>query len=164
MDKNIQTKEQALEAIEELKKFIEAEESKGAWKPKHGEDYYRLAVDIGVGGVCIANCTNRITTEANNDILFGNCYPTREIAEAEAKHLAAYRRLRNRRRELIGDWKPDWSDDGEGKYVVGMSCNRVDSHIYGTMYEVWSFPTPELRDQFMREMESDLKIYYGIEK
>lgn len=70
------------------------------WRPADGETYYWIdaygyPVEAGV------------YKDFNHIINQSNCYPTREIAEHEAKYLAAYRKLRNIARELRGNWVPD---------------------------------------------------------
>ena len=57
--------------------------------------------------------------EADNSFFSqGNIFPTREAAELEAERRDLLTRFRAFRDECNGDWKPDWNDINQDKYVI----------------------------------------------
>lgn len=54
----------------------------------------------------------------------GNVFPTEKAAELEAKRRNLLTRFRAFRDECNGDWKPDWNDIDQKKYII--RCEETD--------------------------------------
>ena len=66
-----------------------------------------------------------------------------------ARVFAVYSRLIKLRKNWVGDWKPDWKNSGEVKFTICAAENRI---VTGTCYctsRPLSFPTEEMRDNFL---------------
>ena len=66
----------------------------------------------------------------------GNIFPTQQAAELEAKRRKLLTRFKSFRDECNGDWKPDWNDINQGKYII--KCDtKIDFYVvvYWTMNE-----------------------------
>ena len=67
----------------------------------------------------------------------------------EAQVFAAFSRLLKLRKNWIGDWNPDWTNNEEVKFDICAADNRI---VTGTCYltsRSLSFPTEEMRDKFL---------------
>ena len=102
-------------------------------------------------GVCgySYNITANMITRSETPI-----YTADQLTPHEAKALAAFSKLLKLRRDWIGEWEPDWSDNNENKYCI---CNglrnsdtiglAVDYFIYLT--KPLSFPTKQMASEFL---------------
>ena len=54
----------------------------------------------------------------------GNIFPTEQAAELEVKRRNLLTRFRAFRNECNGDWKPDWNDIDQKKYII--RCEETD--------------------------------------
>lgn len=76
----------------------------------------------------------------------------------EAQVFAAFSRLIKLRKNWVGDWKPDWKNSGEVKFAICAAENRI---VTGTCYctsRPLSFPTEEMRDNFLDTFKDLLEI------
>lgn len=67
--------------------------------------------------------------------------------QEEALAFAAFSRLLKLRKNWIGDWKPDWTND-ESKYAIINEGNLFVSSLNFAVSSPMSFPTEEMRDEF----------------
>ena len=74
----------------------------------------------------------------------------------EAQVFAAFSRLIKLRKNWIGDWKPDWTND-ESKYTIINEGNLFVSSLNVAVSCPMSFPTEEMRDEFA-ETFTDLLV------
>ena len=74
----------------------------------------------------------------------------------EAQVFAAFSRLLKLRKNWIGDWKPDWTND-ESKYTIINEGNLFVSSLNVAVSSPMSFPTEEMRDKFA-ETFTDLLV------
>ena len=99
------------ELKEELENMEEKEVEKGKiWKPKENEEYYYI--DSG-NQVFPARIMSGLNTE---DVIAGNCYPTKEKAEFEAnreKYTRLFRQYVEQHSEPL-----DWENCNQPKYYV----------------------------------------------
>ena len=58
----------------------------------------------------------------------GNTFPTKKAAELEAKRRNLLTRFRAFRDECNGDWKPNWNDINQDKYVIKLE-EKKDFYI-----------------------------------
>lgn len=67
--------------------------------------------------------------EADNSFFSqGNIFPTKQAAELEAKRRNLLTRFRAFRDECNGDWKPNWNDINQDKYVIKLE-EKKDFYI-----------------------------------
>lgn len=78
-----------------------------------GDEYYYI---YGDGCVRIESWDN-FSTEISR-WRSGNTFLTKEAAELEAKRRNLLTRFRAFRDECNGDWKPNWTDDGEPHFYI----------------------------------------------
>ena len=74
----------------------------------------------------------------------------------EARVFAAFSRLIKLRKNWVGDWKPDWTND-ESKYAIINEGNSFVSSLNVAVSCPMSFPTEEMRDKFA-ETFTDLLV------
>ena len=74
----------------------------------------------------------------------------------EARVFAAFSRLIKLRKNWVGDWKPDWTND-ESKYTIINEGNSFVSSLNVADSCPMSFPTEEMRDKFA-ETFTDLLV------
>ena len=78
--------------------------------------------------------------QSNNQV-----FATKEQAEASIA-LAMLSQLR----EVYRDgWKPDWSDEKQWKYSIGLFKDRLDDENYKFTCNFLSFQSAEVRDEFL---------------
>ena len=74
----------------------------------------------------------------------------------EAQVFAAFSRLLKLRKNWVGDWNPDWTND-ESKYTIIKEGNLFVSSLNVAVSSPMSFPTEEMRDEFA-ETFTDLLV------
>ena len=97
------------------------------WKmkcPYEHNDMYYLISNRGTVDKCWVN--SDIVNEPR--WLQGNTFKTREAAELEAKRRNLLTRFRAFRDECNGDWKPNWNDINQDKYVIKLE-EKKDFYI-----------------------------------
>lgn len=60
----------------------------------------------------------------------GNTFPTQQAAELEVKRRNLLTRFRAFRDECNGDWKPNWTDDGEPHFYIFYDYERGKMKIF----------------------------------
>ena len=80
-------------------------------------------------------------------------WPTKELAEAAL----ALSELMQYRQRWIGDWKPDWKSVTFDKYTIKNIRNELFQDLVTTWYSVLSFPTEEMRDDFLNTFKDLLE-------
>ena len=93
------------------------DEEEDTWEMKcpyeHGDTHYCIQPN----GAVFADCWEGIESD-NRYFSQGNVFPTEEAAELEAKRRNLLTRFRAFRDECNGDWKADWTDDGEPHFYI----------------------------------------------
>ena len=90
---------------------------------KNGDKHYC----IQSSGDVFSDCWHGI--EADDEYFSqGNIFPTKEAAELESKRRNLLTRFRAFRDECNGDWKPDWNDINQDKYVIKLE-EKKDFYI-----------------------------------
>lgn len=80
---------------------------------------------------------------------FGNCPFLSEFkTEEEVKAFEAYGKLIKLRKQWIGDWKPNWANESQRKYVIFNYAGEVVRDISLSTAHCLSFPTLEMREEF----------------
>tara|TARA_R110000796_G_scaffold179592_1_gene296161 strand:+ start:447 stop:929 length:483 start_codon:yes stop_codon:yes gene_type:complete len=87
-----------------------------------------------------------------------NIFPT----EADAESSLALAQLLQVRKDYIGDWEADWGDEDEYKYIICRISNAIDLDHWCMRYHELSFPTRDMRDEFMKNNMSLLKTYFKL--
>ena len=80
---------------------------------------------------------------------FGSAPILSEFADKEdLEAFIAYSNLLKLRKDWIGDWKPDWTKT-KYKFSIITKSNNVCQGINTTLSRSMSFPTAEMRDDFL---------------
>ena len=66
----------------------------------------------------------------------------------DAIAFAAYSKLLKFRKNWIGEWKPNWANNSQKKYVICNYAGIVAKDLLFSTGHCLSFPTPEMRDEF----------------
>ena len=66
----------------------------------------------------------------------------------DVEAFAAFSKLVKLRKEWIGDWQPNWEEDTR-KYVICKYINKVSTSTALNAAYCLSFPTEEMRDEFL---------------
>lgn len=81
--------------------------------------------------------------------IFGNCPFLSEFETKEGvKAFEAYSKLLKLRKDWVGEWKSNWANNYQKKYII---CNYSDIVAKDTVITAshgLSFPTAEMRDDF----------------
>lgn len=67
----------------------------------------------------------------NDCLRQGNTFPTKEAAELEAKRRNLLTRFRAFRDECNGDWKPNWNNPYQEKYIIK---RQDETNFYAQLY------------------------------
>lgn len=90
---------------------------KKVWKMKHpykeGDEYWSLCDD----GYVYKESWGFIGDDEEK-FEAGNAFPTQQAAQLEANRRNLLTRFRAFRDECNGDWKPNWTDDGEPHFYI----------------------------------------------
>jgi hypothetical protein len=122
---NLETLKQQTADLEAKLKEMKAEIARleNGWEMKclykNGDDHFVLYDDGAIG-----NEKFLFYGEDNGRFEQGNIFSTREAAELEAKRRNLLTRFRAFRNECNGDWKPDWNDIDQKKYII--RCEETD--------------------------------------
>ena len=97
------------------------------WKMKipfeDGDEYFALNHR---GSIIETTWNNHCVDEERFEL--GNVFPTREAAELEVKRRNLLTRFKAFRDECNGDWKPNWNDINQDKYVIKLE-EKKDFYI-----------------------------------
>lgn len=90
------------------------------------------------------------------DWTINNGHPLSFETEEEALAFEAFYKLIQLRKAWIGDWKPDWADGGT-KYGILNYHNKVTAELAIGYSDCLSFPTEEMRDDFLESFHKLLE-------
>lgn len=141
--------------IDELKKSKE-------WKPTYGEFYYSF-------NDCEICYVQWLGDKWDNDRCSKHAiYKTHDEAESDFKFLIAYRKIRDKAKELNEGWVPDWNNDNIRKYCIKYDHPtnkfKVDSWLINNLLPLdVCFLSRELAQQAIQELgEQVLKDFFKI--
>ena len=87
-----------------------------------------------------------------NTITSSKFGPVPVISEFDNKKdveaFATFSKLLKLRKDWIGDWRPDWTDGSQIKYVIFTENNEICVGTHLHISNSMSFPTEEMRDEF----------------
>lgn len=98
-----------------------------------GDEYFALNHR---GSIIETTWNNHCVDEERFEL--GNVFPTREAAELEVKRRNLLTRFRAFRDECNGDWKADWNDNYQDKYIIKKD-NKTNHLIVEVYYTVNAF-------------------------
>ena len=166
------TKQQALEKIKELEKYIEEikekEETKNIWEIT--EDNFKEYWYINTGGAVSINkdivwCSNY--SEFENDRMNGNAFLTEEEAIKELEKRKAIQRVLKWKYENGLDFEPDWENNNENKYLLFYNYNSCSKKICSNVHfeskyycPVGYFKTKKDVEKCIEECKEDLELIY----
>lgn len=75
----------------------------------------------------------------------------------DTEAFAAYSKLFKLRKQWIGDWKPNWVNESQRKYVIFNYAGEVIRDISLSTAYCLSFPTLEMREEFFECFEDYLE-------
>ena len=143
--------------IARLQKYIEDSQPKGRFVPKRGEKYWCINQ---YGGVM--QTTNDGLSFDEWNVLTGNCFRTKEEAEAYKEYKEALGRVTN----YILDnhpFEPDWEDDEQKKCFIKYNFRRkrvVFDYVWWSQHYLLLpyLPSEEACEETLKECEDDLLI------
>ncbi len=151
-------KQEALEKIEELKKFIENEYKQEDWKPEKGEDFFCITY---YGD--ITTSTWRGGDVFENMYSLGNIYKTRQLAQLEVDKRKAYVKIQRYAKRVNGDWVIDFNDNLPKFFIqsyydsLGVISNVNIRHLNNVYFKSYI-----LAIQAMEDLEPEYKLLFGI--
>lgn len=111
-------------------------------KMKDKDSYYFNEI---VGKICSA--------KFKEDFILSE-FEDKEDVEA----LVAFCKLRKMRKQWIGKWKPDWMNEDQTKFTIISAKNKIDDSISDFINSPMSFPTKEMRNEFIVTFKDLLEI------
>lgn len=157
------TKQEALERINELEKFIEeTDKEEWVWRPRKGEEYW------GMGDNGTVYTDFWVDDEYDNYRYdTDNCLKTREEALAHGEWLIARDELIRDAKEKNEGWEPDWYDNNEEKWYTHYNYLYSELHSsYSTVTrsgEIY-FKNKDLQEKSHQEHEAEWLIYLNVNK
>lgn len=132
-------KEQSTERQIVLKKIV----NKKIERPRTWEEY----CDKTKGKDCyyVNNFYNEVRSSLFGDTPLMEEFDNKEDAVA----FDAFSKLRKLRRQWIGSWKPDWKNNNVTKFTIIAAENEISKGEHYTVNSSMSFPTDEMRDEFL---------------
>lgn len=105
-------------------------------------------------GYCWSNLCNDLVE------IGGPVLTNEQLTPHEAKALAAFSKLLKLRRDWIGEWEPDWTND-KFKYIIVNWGNNLQIEYSQVLCKSLSFPTRQMAQEFLktfRELIEEAKI------
>ena len=103
------------------------DEEEDTWEMKCPYECGDTHYCIQPNGAVFADCWEGIESD-NRYFSQGNVFPTEEAAELEAERRNLLTRFKAFRDECNGDWKPNWNDINQDKYVIKLE-EKKDFYI-----------------------------------
>ena len=75
----------------------------------------------------------------------------------DAEAFSALSRLLKLRKDWVGEWKPNWANESQRKYVIFNYASKVVRDISLSPAHCLSFPTLEMREEFFECFKDYLK-------
>lgn len=75
-------------------------------------------------------------------------YTADQLTQHEAKALAAFSQLLKLRRDWVGEWEPDWTDEST-KYIIHIWRNHICFEREHNTSASLSFPTEQMAKKFL---------------
>ena len=88
-------------------------------------------------------------------------YTADQLTPHEAKALAAFSKLLKLRRDWIGEWDPDWTNDTTCKFIIGYVDRDIKVNVRNVSARSLSFPTEQMAREFLetfRDLIEEAKI------
>lgn len=76
-------------------------------------------------------------------------YVGSQLTIHEAKAITAFSRLLKLRRDWIGDWEPDWTNENICKFVIGYIDKHIKINVRNVSARSLSFPTQQMAHEFL---------------
>ena len=76
----------------------------------------------------------------------------------DAETLEAFSKLLRLRKDWVGEWKPDWTNEDQTKFTIISAKNKIDDSISDFINSSMSFPTKEMRNEFIVTFKDLLEI------
>lgn len=93
------------------------------------------------------------------DSQFGSEPVLSEFEDMEdVETLEAFSKLLRLRKDWVGEWKPDWTNEDQTKFTIISAKNKIDDSISDFINSPMSFPTKEMRDEFIETFKDLLEI------
>lgn len=122
-------------------------------KPTNWEDLTRMYKDKA--SFLYSPCFDEVI-EGNFESRIG--FGEFEDKETTCAFMALWKLL-SYRKVWIGEWKPDWTNDLQNKYVLfATERNKISAYTNNTVAHSMSFPTGEMRDEFYESFKHLLEI------
>lgn len=160
------TKQQALQKIEELKKYIEVEDKKesGYWEPEDGEKYYWID---GYGQVECNEWNEWNGWAFGHGLLsIGNVFRTEEEAQRELDKLKALTKIRKYIAEHDMEFVPDWEDEEQRKlYICYDPVEKCFDWVWSSRTQYLApffFASEKHAEQVIEDCEDELKVLFGV--
>lgn len=87
-------------------------------------------------------------------------YTATQLTGQEATALSAFSKLLKLRRDWIGEWEPDWTNESI-KYVIRVWKNHICYELVHNLSTPLSFPTEQMAEEFLltfRDLIEEAKI------
>ncbi len=141
MREKLASMEEELNKLEKIKHF-----------PSEGEIYY-FYTSIG---------TIHVNSVSNDDLKV-NVFKTRDEAKEAYNKAVAVEKIKRRIKELQGDWKPNWLDEGEEKFCIMYDHIKklfiTDCWYMTEHYQLLPYmENKTIAATIMNEMEDELKL------
>lgn len=76
-------------------------------------------------------------------------YVGSQLTLHEAKAITAFSKLLKLRRDWIGEWEPDWTNNTTCKFVIGLVDKDIKMNVRNVSARSLSFPTEQMAREFL---------------
>lgn len=102
----------------------------------------------------VENVNHKVISSQFESTPFLEEFDNKEDAEA----FAALGKLLKLRKYWIKDWKPDWTDKDQWKYLIVSNADEIAESLGRTLSRSLSFPTAKMRDEFRKCFSGLLEV------
>lgn len=84
-----------------------------------------------------------------------------QLTYHEAKAIDTFSKLLKLRRDWIGEWEPDWTNNTTCKFVIGLVDKDIKMNVRNVSARSLSFPTEQMAREFLetfRDLIEEAKI------
>ena len=140
-----------------------ATKKKKNWEPKSDEEYWRYSCYYNK----VVKVNNYDQEETDDDILFDNCFRTKEEAEKNFKHRKALKRIKDYIIENDMEFEPDWENEKQYKFHIDYNYHKSEydtdwCNVFRYLLVIPYLSCEEHARKVIKDCKDDLDILFDF--